>query len=116
METHLAMHDGTVDEHARTGTHVRALKHAVLDNLLYVAGTLPENATKLDFYTAVAYTVRDRIIAPWLSTFENSMLRGHRAVAYLSAEFLLGPQLAANLLNLGAEAPMREALRELGLN
>jgi len=37
-----------------------------------------------------------------------------RAVAYLSAEFLPGPHLAANLLNLGITDTVRQALAELG--
>ncbi|MCK7529415.1 MAG: glycogen/starch/alpha-glucan phosphorylase [Ignavibacteriales bacterium] len=39
-----------------------------------------------------------------------------RVVAYLSAEFLPGPHLANNLLNLGITEPTRQALAELGLN
>jgi len=41
---------------------------------------------------------------------------GTRAVAYLSAEFLMGPQLGANLLNLDIVLPMRQALTGLGLD
>ena len=37
-----------------------------------------------------------------------------RRVAYLSAEFLLGPHLANNLLNLGITEATREAMRGLG--
>ncbi len=36
--------------------------------------------------------------------------------AALSAEFLMGPHLANDLLNLNVEAPMRQATRELGLD
>ena len=39
-----------------------------------------------------------------------------KVVCYLSAEFLLGPQLGNNLLNLGIEADAREAMAELGLD
>jgi starch phosphorylase len=39
-----------------------------------------------------------------------------RVVGYLSAEYLTGPQLANNLLNLGLDAPFRQAVRELGLD
>ena len=39
-----------------------------------------------------------------------------RVVAYLSAEFLPGPHLANNLLNLGITEPTRQAMSELGLN
>ena len=39
-----------------------------------------------------------------------------RRVAYLSAEFLMGPQLGANLLNLGIITEMRTALASLGFD
>jgi starch phosphorylase len=37
-----------------------------------------------------------------------------RTVCYLSAEFMLGPHLAANLLNLGITDSVRKAVREMG--
>ena len=39
-----------------------------------------------------------------------------RTVCYLSAEFLLGPHLGNNLLNLGAFDTARQAMEELGLD
>ncbi len=39
-----------------------------------------------------------------------------RVVCYLSAEFLMGPHLANNLLNLKVEDPIRQATKELGLD
>ncbi|NQW99509.1 glycogen/starch/alpha-glucan phosphorylase, partial [bacterium] len=39
-----------------------------------------------------------------------------RAVAYLSAEFLPGPHLANNMLNLGIVEPVREAMAEIGVD
>ena len=38
-----------------------------------------------------------------------------KEVAYLSAEFLIGPQLGNNLLNLGLESEARTALLEYDL-
>jgi len=39
-----------------------------------------------------------------------------RVVSYLSAEFLIGPQLGNNLINLGIYEQTRKAIEELGLN
>ena len=56
-------------EDDRTGTRVETLKRAMLDNLFYIAGRFVANATPLDYYTALAYTVRDRLLLdgskPW---------------------------------------------------
>ena len=100
----------------RTGTTVETLKKAILENLQYVVGKDPESATEMDYFMAVAYTVRDRILAHWLATRKNYSEHDVRVVCYLSAEFLMGPHLANNLLNLKVEEPMRQATRELGLD
>ena len=100
----------------RTGVTVETLKKAILENLQYVVGKDAETATEMDYFMAVAYTVRDRILARWLATRKSYSEHDVRVVCYLSAEFLMGPHLANNLLNLNVEAPMRQATRELGLD
>jgi glycogen phosphorylase len=81
-----------------------------------VVGKDSESATEMDYFMAVAYTVRDRILARWLATRKNYSEHDVRVVCYLSAEFLMGPHLANNLLNLKVEAPMRQATKEFGLD
>ena len=105
----------TVDDD-RTGIKVETLKQAILENLRYVMGKDPEFATGMDYFMAVAYTVRDRILARWLETRRSYSEHNVRLVCYLSAEFLMGPHLANNLLNLGVEEPIRQATKELGLD
>src|SRR5271165_5350905 len=105
-----------VTEDDRTGTSVETLKRAILDNLYYIAAKTPETATEIDYFTAVAYTVRDRILAQWIATLESFSHKELRVVCYLSAEFLMGPYLANNVLNLGLEGPFRQAVKELGLD
>jgi starch phosphorylase len=100
----------------RTGLSKDALKRAFLDNLYYVQGKFPALATKHDYYMALAYTVRDRLLRRWISTASAYTREGSRTVAYFSAEFLLGPHLVNNLINLGIEKPVREAIRDLGLS
>jgi starch phosphorylase len=103
-------------EDDRTGSSVDALKRAILDNLFYVVGKDTDHADSTDYYMAVAYTVRDRILARFMHTIHSYKKNAVRAVSYLSAEFLMGPQLANNLLNLGLDAPFRQAVKELGLD
>src|SRR6516164_7780187 len=105
-----------ITEDDRTGTNVETLKRAILDNLYYIVAKLPQGATQIDYFTAVAYTVRDRILAQWIETLETYSRKELRVVCYLSAEFLMGPYLANNILNLGLDLPFRQAIKELGLD
>jgi starch phosphorylase len=100
----------------RTGLSVDTLKKAFIDNLYYVQGRFPPVMSTNDCYMAMAYTVRDRLLHRWISTAYTYLHRGSRTVCYLSAEFLLGPQLAHNLYNLGILEEARQALKESGLN
>ncbi|HEX2661505.1 MAG TPA: glycogen/starch/alpha-glucan phosphorylase [Candidatus Acidoferrum sp.] len=92
------------------------LRQSFLDNLLCGLGRVPMAATPNDIYTALALTVRDRVHKQGVRTIEALSEQEARVVAYLSAEFLPGPHLANNLLNLGIVEPTREALSEFGLD
>ena len=71
-------------------------------------------ATPHDLYYALALTMRDRVFDRSVDSMENIGENNGRRVAYLSAEFLPGPHLANNLLNLGITEATREALASLG--
>jgi len=103
-------------EHTRTGLSVASIRQAFLDNLYYMQGRYPEVATAHDHYNALAYTLRDRLLKRWLDTVQTYKQTNCRTVCYLSAEYLPGPQLAHNLLNLGIMDNARKALAELGLD
>ena len=100
----------------RTALSKEALKNAFLDNLFYVQGKFPALATQTDYYMALAYTVRDRMLQRWISTAAAYTKQGSRTVCYLSAEFLMGPHLGNNLINLGIYDQVKQAIAELGLN
>src|SRR5690606_23630789 len=61
------------------------------------------------------YAVRDRLLHSWVRSSREYLYGKHRTVLYLSAEYLIGPQLGAHLLNLHIEEATRAALDELGL-
>jgi len=105
----------TAIEDERTGLSKEALKRAFLANLYYVQGKFPTLATYNDYYMALSYVVRDRMLQRWISTAAAYTVRGSRTVAYLSAEFLMGPHLGNNLINLGIYEPVSQAVSELGL-
>ncbi|RAI43165.1 glycogen/starch/alpha-glucan phosphorylase [Rhodoplanes roseus] len=95
----------------RTGLDPGNLSQAVCDYLYYFQGRHPATASRNDFYLSTAYAVRDRLFQRGVQSLDALLHRPEgRTVAYLSAEFLMGPQLAANLVNLGIYDAMREAL------
>jgi starch phosphorylase len=102
-------------ENIRTGISVEELKRAFLDSLRYDQARRPERATTLDYYLAVASSIRDRLTQRWVDTSRTYSQQDVRIVCYLSAEYLLGPHLGNNLLNLGITAQAEQAMRELAL-
>jgi len=100
----------------RTGISKDELKRAFLDNLFYNQAKFPRLATAQDYYLALAYVVRDRMLQRWISTAETYTKKKTRTVCYLSAEYLLGPHLENNIINLGIYDQLSETIEELGLN
>lgn len=103
-------------EHTRTGLSKESLKNAFLDNLFYIQGRFREVATLNDLYMAAAFTVRDRMLERWVKSAQTYKKYNSRTVAYLSAEFLLGPHLANNLINLRIAEVARQASEDLEIN
>ncbi|MCC6932236.1 MAG: glycogen/starch/alpha-glucan phosphorylase [Deltaproteobacteria bacterium] len=103
-------------ENDRTGTDIDTLKRAIADNLYYLQGVDEYFATPYDYYMAVAYTVRDRLMHRWMHTQQEMYTRDAKTVYYLSAEFLMGRQLQNNLINVGLWEPTFQALKESGLD
>jgi starch phosphorylase len=117
MATVLNVIDNKVQhEDDRTALTKDAFKRAFLDNLFCIQGKFPALATRNDYYQALAYAVRDRMLHRWISTAAAYTKQGSRTVAYFSAEFLMGPHLGNNLINLGIRDEVRQAIAELGLN
>ncbi len=100
----------------RTAAGVDALANSFLDNLFFVQGRSRDRATVNDLYMALAHAVRDRLVERWIQTVLNYRAQDVRVVCYLSAEFLTGPHLANNLINLGIYEEAEEAMRKLGID
>lgn len=105
-----------VIEDDRTGLSVATIKRAIADNLYYLQGKLPQTATLNDYYLALAYTVRDRLMQGWLATAQTYLDPDIKVVAYFSAEFLVGTHLSNNLINLDIYNSVVQAVEELQLN
>ena len=100
----------------RTGLGADAIAAALIENLHCLQGKLPQHATRNDWYMALAYTVRDRMMERYVATVGSiaGANTNAKAVAYLSAEFLTGPHLGNGLINLGIWQAVEEALSRVG--
>ena len=108
--------DTTPAESIRTGTQVSSIKQSFIDNLSYIQGRFSPIASMNDYYMALAYTVRDRLMDRWIKTARTYLEKESRTICYLSAEFLLGPQLGNNLNNLNIQPQVKKAMEEVGLS
>jgi starch phosphorylase len=97
-------------------TQREALKRAFLDKLFYIQGKFPKLATRNDYYLALAYSIRDLMLRRWICSAAAYTDRGVRTVAYLSAEYLMGPHLGNNLVNLRIYEEVESAVADLGLD
>jgi glycogen phosphorylase len=100
------------------GTSPEVIARAILENLYHVQGRVPGLATRNDWYMALAYTVRDRMLGSWVKSMRmlTKDAKDIRIVSYLSAEFLMGPHLGNSLISLGLYDPVRRAVNQLGLD
>jgi starch phosphorylase len=87
-----------------------------LAELRFGQGVDRVRATPNDQYMALSRTVRRHLMARWIGTIQAQIAAGAKAVAYLSAEYLLGRQLENAMLATGLEPVAREALAGLGLD
>lgn len=94
----------------------RPFEQDLLNNLYTRRGTTLESASAQDQYDTLAMTVRDRLAARRARTAAAHYATNPRWVYYLSAEYLLGPQLEQNLLYTGTSAEAELALKSLGLD
>lgn len=92
------------------------LKEIIVRNLRTTSGRTPEYASKIDWYQALALTVRERVYGSMDYVMGRLREPDTRMVAYLSAEFLLGPHLRNHILNLNLRGPAEAAMAALGLD
>ena len=100
----------------RTDLDADAIAAALVDNLHCLQAKRPDYATRNDWYMALAYTVRDRALNRYITMLEprSGTDAPLKVVAYLSAEFLTGPHLGNNLINLGMWEATEQALAKVG--
>ncbi len=86
---HSPSHKSAIVNDDRTGVAVDTLRQAIQENLFYRCGNVPALATRSDYYLAVAFTVRDRLMQRWLSTARALLAHPTRVVCYRKKNLLI---------------------------
>ncbi len=106
---------GCYADPVRAGMDADAVFDGMTEHLFFTLGKLATSASLRDLYMALSYAVRDRLMSRYLTSQETIRAKPQKTVAYLSAEFLIGPQLHNNLLNLGIKKEAEKALKRFGI-
>ena len=93
-----------------------ALLDSMRRHLFSSLAKTPSLATQHDYYLSLALAVRDLLLQTWVDTAETYTKQSVRTAVYLSAEYLLGPHLENNLVNLGLRHQAEEACEALGFS
>ena len=101
--------------HQRAKLNDESIKRDFAAHLRYSLAKDRFTATKRDQYYALALAVRDRVVERWIKTQQTHHARDAKRIYYLSLEYLIGRALHNNVLNLGFEDVLRDALDELGI-
>jgi starch phosphorylase len=104
------------EDEIELGLDARTIRRDFVQKLFLELAKFPGVATRNDHYLALAYVIRDRLLHRWVRSARTFLEGEHRTVIYLSAEYLLGPQLAHSLHNLDVVEEARTALADLGLD
>ena len=107
------MHSEITAPHAGSAS---SLAEQIRRHLFYSQAKSPTLASQHDHYMALSLAVRDLLLQNWVETADAYTTQGVRTAAYLSAEYLLGPHLDNNLVNLGLREEAARACTELGLD
>ncbi|WP_291381847.1 glycogen/starch/alpha-glucan phosphorylase [Demequina sp.] len=95
---------------------VEGFAREFLHELNFGQGVDLDRASVNDKYLALSRTVRHYLATRWLEALRNQYRDQAKVVAYLSAEYLLGPQLDNSMLAADLEDIATRALDELGVN
>jgi len=91
------------------------IKRSFLNKLEYNIAKDKFTFTRYDGYLSLAYTIRDYLIERWIITQQQYYKKDPKRVYYFSLEFLLGRLLGNNIINLGLNGAVHEAMKNLGV-
>src|SRR4051812_43821331 len=92
------------------------IRPSIASHVEYTLGKDEFSVTDRDFFTSLAYAVRDRLCDRWNKTQQRTFRTAAKRVYYLSMEYLLGRLLGNAMLNLGVADASHDALEQLGVD
>lgn len=92
------------------------LTHSIVRHLEFDLARSRFNINTHSCYQAAAFSVRDRLIEMWNDSQIEITKSNPKRIYYLSIEYLMGRSFQNALINLEIEAPMKGALKNLGMN
>ena len=95
---------------------VEAIKRSFKNHLKFSLAKDRYSATDYDKYFALSLAVRDRLVDGWIKTSQTYHDEDVKRTYYLSMEYLMGRALGNNVINLGMEDAVRQALDDLDLD
>ncbi len=93
---------------------VSAAEDSIRRHIKYSLGKPWRDLSPVDLFTAVALSLRDRMVDQFLETEERYRQKDPKRLYYLSIEYLIGQSLGSNLHNLRVRELYRQALQNLG--
>ncbi|AFG36793.1 glycogen/starch/alpha-glucan phosphorylase [Spirochaeta africana] len=108
------MAKATAKTEPRRGRDAESIKWGFAEHLKYTLGVDRYSTEDYKRFMALSYAVRDRLINQWLLTQRTHHNKGAKRVYYLSLEFLMGRAMGNNVINMGIEDEVRDAMAELG--
>ncbi len=85
------------------------------EHLRFSLAANPETASRYDMYNALVLTIRDRLIDRWVETKKKQEEAESKQLYYLSIEYLMGRAIGNNVINLGYEDVLKEAMEKNGI-
>ena len=104
----------TTEKRTRYGHGAKDIAQDFAEQLKYTFDADVYHTTEEARYQALAMAIRDRVIHQWDISRKTQRAKSAKRVYYLSLEFLMGRAMTNNIINLGLEKPVREALSSLG--
>lgn len=104
----------TKEQNTRFSPTKAAIALDFAEHLKYTLDSDEYHNTEVSRYTALALSIRDRIIHQWHQSRSTQRAAGAKRVYYLSLEFLMGRAMTNNVINLKLEKEVKGAMADLG--